>query len=66
MTKVSSTNLSNREGGWEQGLRAFTSNSSMNRLAMMGLMGGSHSCSLDLFLILTLEEEVCVGKEELQ
>ena len=28
--------------------------------------GGSHSCTLDLFIILTLEEEVGVGKTELQ
>ena len=28
--------------------------------------GGSHSCNLDLFIILTLEEEVGVGEAELQ
>ena len=28
--------------------------------------GGSHSCTLDLFIILTLEEEVGVGQAELQ
>ena len=28
--------------------------------------GGSHSCTLDLFIILTLEEEVGVSKTELQ
>ena len=39
MTKMSSTNLSHREGGWEWELRALTSDSSMNRLAMRGLMG---------------------------
>ena len=27
---------------------------------------GSHSCTLDMFIILTLEEEVGVGKAELQ
>ena len=31
-----------------------------------GADGGSHSCTLDLFIILTLEEEVGVGKTELQ
>ena len=31
-----------------------------------GADGGSHSCTLDLFIILTLEEEVGVGKAELQ
>ena len=39
MTKVSSTNLSQREGGWGKDWRAFTSNSSMKMLAMSGLMG---------------------------
>ena len=39
MTKVSSTNLSYRECGWGQELRALTSDSSMNRLAMRVLMG---------------------------
>ena len=28
--------------------------------------GGSHSCTLDLFIILTLKEEVGVGEAELQ
>ena len=28
--------------------------------------GGSHSCTLDLFIILRLEEEVNVGEAELQ
>ena len=28
--------------------------------------GGTHSCTLDLFIILTLEEEVGVGQAELQ
>ena len=28
--------------------------------------GGSHSCTLYLFIILTLEEEVSVGEAELQ
>ena len=28
--------------------------------------GGSHSCTLDLFIILTLGEEVSVGETELQ
>ena len=31
-----------------------------------GADGGSHSCTLYLFIILTLEEEVGVGKAELQ
>ena len=39
MTKVSSTDLSHKDGGCGQELRAFISNSSMNRFAMRGLMG---------------------------
>ena len=31
-----------------------------------GADGGTHSCTLDLFLILTLEEEVGMGQAELQ
>ena len=39
MTKVSSTNLSHKDGGWGQMLKAFSSNSSINRLTIRGLMG---------------------------
>ena len=46
-------------------LRALTSNSSMKMFAM-GADGGTHSCTLYLFIILTLEEEVGVGEAELQ
>ena len=66
MTKVSSTNLSQREGGWWKEERALTSNSSIKMFAMRGADGGSHSCTLYLLIILTLEEEVGVGKAELQ
>ena len=31
-----------------------------------GANGGTHSCTLDLFIILTLEDEVGVGQAELQ
>ena len=37
--KVSSINLSHKDGGCGQELRAFTSDSSINRLAIRGLMG---------------------------
>ena len=66
MTNVSSKNLSQREGGLGKDWRALTSNSSMKMLAMRGADGGSHSCTLYLFIILTLEEEVGVGEAELQ
>ena len=51
--------------GWME-LRAFTSNSSMKMLAMRGLMGDPIDCTLDLFIIPTLEEEVGGIEEELQ
>ena len=66
MTKVSSTNLSHMEGGWGKGWRALTSNSSMKMFAMRWADWGSHSCSLCLLVILTLEEEVGLGEAELQ
>ena len=47
-------------------MKDFGLNSSMNRLAMRGLMGGTHGCTMNLFIILTLEEEVAVFEEELQ
>ena len=47
-------------------LRVFTSNSSIKMLAMSRLMGGPHSSTLDLFIILTVEEEVSVVEAELQ
>ena len=31
-----------------------------------GANGGPHRCTLDLLIILTLEEEVCVGEAEVQ
>ena len=53
-----------------QGVRAeiiaLTLNSSVNRLAVKGLMVGTHGCTKDLFIILTLEEEVRVFKAKLQ
>ena len=39
MTRVSSTNLTHRKGGGGEDWGALASNSSMNRLAMRGLMG---------------------------
>ena len=31
---------------------------SMKRLARMGLMDGSHSCTMNLYIILSLKEEI--------
>ena len=52
------------DGGAE--LMAFAPNSSMNRLAIKGLMGGTHGCTMDLLKIPTLEEEVGIFKAKLQ
>ena len=52
--------------GWGKEERACTSNSSIKDVCYEGTDGGTHSCTLDLFIILTLEEEVGVGKAELQ
>ena len=65
MTKVSSTNLSQREGVWEGGeglyFKLFHEDVSYE-----GADGGTHSFTLYLFIILTVEEEVGMGKAELQ
>ena len=65
MTKVSSTNLSQREGG-EGRRRGLVLQTLPWRCWLWGADGGTHSCTLDLFIILTLEEEVGVGQAELQ
>ena len=65
MTRVSSTNLSHKEGVgavW----RALASNSSMNRVGYERVDGGTHGCTMYLFIVLTLEEEVGVFKAKLQ
>ena len=66
MTKVSSTNLSQREGWWGAGGKDLYFKLFHKDVCYEGADGGSHSCTLDLFIILTLEEEVGVGKAELQ
>ena len=65
MTKVSSTNLSQREGVGAGGKGLYFKLFHKD-VCYEGADGGSHSCTLDLFIILTLEEEVGVGKAELQ
>ena len=65
MTKVSSTNLSQREGVGD-GTKCFYFKLFHEDVCYGGTDGGSHSCTLDLFIILTLEEEVSVGEAELQ
>ena len=65
MTKVSSTNLSQREGG-RGGIKGFYLKLFHEDVGYERPDGGPHSCTLDLFIILTLEEEVSVGEAELQ
>ena len=64
--KVSSTNLSHREGRVGEGLEGFDFKLIHEDVSYEGADGGSHSCTLYLFIILTLEEGVGVGKAELQ
>ena len=64
MTKVSSTNLSQRGVG--EGLEGLDFKLFHEDVGYERAVGGSHSCTLYLFIILTLEEEVGVGKAELQ
>ena len=65
MTKVSSTNLSQRErvgeGGLGEGLEGFDFKLFHEDVSYEGADGGSHSCTLYLFIILTLKEAVGVG-----
>ena len=66
MTKVSSTNLSHKNGGCGQELRVLTSNSSNKQVGNERTDGGPHNSTLNLFIILTLEEEVSIGEAEFQ
>ena len=49
-----------------EGLEGFDFKLFHEDVGYEGADGGSHSCTLYLFIILTLEEEVGVGKAELQ
>ena len=65
MTKVSSTNPSHRQGVWGRAksldLKLFH-----KQVDDEGANGGTHGSPLNLFIILTLEEEVCVCEAEVQ
>ena len=64
MTNVSSKNLSQRDRGLGKDWRAFDFKLFHEDVGYERADGGSHSCTLDLFIILTLEEEVGVGEAE--
>ena len=67
MTKVSSTNLSHMEGGRVgTGTKGFDLKLFHVQVGYEGTDGRTHSCTMDLFIKLTLEEEACVFKAELQ
>ena len=53
-------------GGWGAVLRAFCSKYSMYRLATMGLTGGTHGSTLNLFIELALERKVGVFETKFQ
>ena len=65
MTKVSSTHLTIDWGLWgrtkDLDLKLFH-----KPVGNKGANGRTHGSTLNLFIILTLEEEVCVFKAELQ
>ena len=65
MTELSSTNLSQREGV-DNGTKGLYLRLFHEDVCYGGANGGPHSCTLDLLIILTLEEEVCVGEAEHQ
>ena len=65
MTKVSSTNLSHSLGVWE-GAKDLDSKLIHKQVGKEVTEGGPHGCTVYLFIILTLEEEVGVFKTELQ
>ena len=66
MTKVSSTNLSHTEGGMGERLEGFNFKLFHEDVCYEWDDWGSHSCSLYLLVILTLEEEVGLGEAEHQ
>ena len=55
-----------RGKGVGKGLEGFDFKLFHEDVGYEGADGGSHSCTLNLFIILTLEEEVGVGEAELQ
>ena len=65
MTKVSSTNLSQRLGVWEK-TEGFDLKLFHEQVYNERTNGGAHSSTLNLFIILTLEKEVCLFMAELQ
>ena len=66
MTQVSSTYLFHILGGFLAVQMAFTSKSSMKRLATMVLMGDPHGCSIDLLIKAALELEIGCLQAKLQ
>ena len=52
--------------GIGKGIKGFDFKLFHENVCYEGADGGSHSCTLYLFIILTLEEEVGVGEAELQ
>ena len=65
MTKVSSTNLSHKQGAWGSA-KGFDLKLFHEQVGNEGVTRGTHSCTMYLFIILTLEEGVSVFKAELQ
>ena len=65
MTRVSSTNL-NQRLGVEGRLEGFGFKLFHEQVCYEGADGGTQGCTINLFIVLTLEEEVGVFEAELQ
>ena len=61
---MSSRNLSHKQGVWGRAV-GFDFKLLHEQVGNEGTDGRTHGSTMDLFLILTLEEEVCVFKAKL-
>ena len=64
MTRVSSTDLSQR-WGMRGSAKGFNLKLFHEQVGNEWTDGGTHGCTIDLFIVLTLEEEVSIFKTEL-
>ena len=62
MTKVSSTYLSHKQGAWGR-TKGLDFELFHKQVDNEGANGGTHGSTMDLFIILTLEEEICVFRQ---
>ena len=65
MTEVSSAYLSHKQGVWGKA-KGLDFELFHKGIGNEGADGGTHGSTIDLFIILTLEEEVCAFEAKLQ